>query len=109
MSPAAKRPRGSQNTVPESLPQQNDIPPESATTVILKTVMELKEDLGGVKQDLSHMKQDLADINKWRGKVDNALKWIVVLGTVGAFVWSFLLYLVANWNNLKPLIRILVD
>lgn len=116
MSPAAKRPRRPQNTVPESLPQQNDIPPESTTTVILKTVMELKEDLGGVKQDLSYVKQELdrvsrglADVNKWRQSVNNTFKWVVVIGAIGAFAWSTLLYLVANWNNLKPLIRILVD
>ena len=94
MSPAAKRPRRPQNTVPESLPQQNDIPPESTTTVILKTVMELKGDVSGIRRDLDHLKAKVEVIEKEQKTASTI---------------NILMYAVANWGNIRLLIKSLVD
>ena len=105
MSPAAKRPRRPQNTVPESLPQQNDIPPESTTTVILKTVMELKGDVSGIRRDLDHLKAKVEVIEKEQ-KINNRL---AAACTILSALLGILMYAVANWGNIRLLIKSLVD
>ena len=91
MSPAAKRPRRPQNTVPESLPQQNDIPPESTTTVILKTVMEVEV------------------IEKEQKTASTINKRLAAACTILSALLGILMYAVANWGNIRLLIKSLVD
>jgi len=109
MSPAAKRPRRPQNTVPESLPQQNDIPPESTTTVILKTVMELKGDVSGIRRDLDHLKAKVEVIEKEQKTASTINKRLAAACTILSALLGILMYAVANWGNIRLLIKSLVD
>ena len=111
MSPANQkaRPRKPQYTVPESLPQQNDIPSESTNTVILKTVMELKESFGSVRQDLDHLKVEVDGIKKGQQTTERLSKILAVVLTVVTAIWAVVLYVVANWENIKTLLKAAVN
>ena len=99
------RPRKPQYTVPETRPQQNDIPPESTNVVILKTVIELKESFGGVRQDLDHLKAEVDGIKRDQKTSGRIIKILAVIGVVSTVIWSAVLYVVANWESIKTVFK----
>lgn len=107
MPPSTQKtgPRKPQYTVPEVRQQQNDIPPESTNVVILKTVMELKESFGGVRQDLDHLKAEVDGIKKDQKASGRIIKVLAGIGFISTLIWSAVLYIVANWENIKTIVK----
>ena len=83
MSATRRKQTGRDPTLPPS-DQTDRIPTETPSTVYLKTLMEIKEDIGGIKSDISKLKQDVESVKTKQSELDKTISsFKTILKTLG--------------------------
>lgn len=85
-------------------------PPDTTTTVLLKTLMEVKETLGAVKSDLSQLKDTVSDVKTKQSDLDKTLAAIKTIFKTVVFIASTVatfLGLVKYWDQIMNFVKLM--
>lgn len=102
MSATRKKQSGRDPTLPPS-DQTDRIPTETPSTVYLKTLMEIKEDIGGIKSDLQKLKKDVEDVKGKQSDIDTTIASIKTIFKTVLTIVS-LLALVRYWPSIQSIL-----
>ena len=107
MSSARRKQTGREPTFPPS-DQTDRIPTETPSTVYLKTLMEIKEDIGGIKSDLKKLKDDVEDVKGKQADIDKtiaSIKTIFKTVLTIAGLLATILTLIRYWPVLQATLQ----
>lgn len=102
MSATRRKQTGRDPTLPPS-DQTDRIPTETPSTVYLKTLMEIKEDIGGIKSDLKKLKDDVEDVKGKQADIDKTIASIKTIFKTVLTILS-LLALVRYWPSIQGIL-----
>lgn len=97
-----RRPRQRLSRPQLDLPEPDltpSLPPESTSTVLLKTLMELKQSFGELRADLETLKQSVNEVKTKQKEIDGAVrdlktgfKTVVALLSIASLIFSLVRY-----------------
>lgn len=102
MSATRRKQTGRDPTLPPS-DQTDRIPTETPSTVYLKTLMEIKEDIGGIKSDIKKLKDDVEDVKGKQADIDKTIASIKTIFKTVLTILS-LLALVRYWPSIQGIL-----
>lgn len=83
---------------------QESTPTETPSTVYLKTLMEIKEDLGGIKSDIKKLKDDVEEVKGKQSDIDKTISSIKTIFKTVVSILS-LLALVRYWPTILSILQ----